>query len=61
MTLGYKLDKTWGKSALWGPGVGWFKTPVSSQTHKLMEATKFSDYLGPKYYEKAKKSKHFTH
>ena len=26
--------------------VGWFNTPVSSQTHKLMAATKVSDYLG---------------
>ena len=41
--------------------VGWFKTPVSSQTHKLMAATKVSDYLGPNHYKKAKKSKHFTH
>ena len=23
--------------------IGWFKSPVSSQTHKLMAATKFSD------------------
>jgi hypothetical protein len=35
--------------------LGWFKTPVSSQTHKLMAATKFSDYLGLKDYKKAKK------
>ena len=41
--------------------LGWFKTPVSSQTHKLMAATKVSDYLGPKYYKNAKQSKHFTH
>ena len=41
--------------------VGWFKTPVSSQTHKLMAATKFSDYLGLKDYKKAKKLKHFIH
>ena len=41
--------------------VGWFKTPVCSQTHKFMAATKVSDYLGPKYYKKAKKSKHFNH
>ena len=27
----------------------------SSQTHKLMAATKFSDYLGLKHYKKAKK------
>ena len=47
-----------GVDSLW---VGWFKTPVSSQTHKLMAATKVSDYLGPKCYKKAKKSKHFTH
>ena len=26
-----------------------------------MAATKFSDYLGPKYYKKAKKLKHFIH
>ena len=41
--------------------VGWFKTPVSSQTHKLMAATKFSGYLGLKHYKKAKKLKHFIH
>jgi hypothetical protein len=35
--------------------LGWFKTPVSSQTDKLMAATKFSDYLGLKDYKKAKK------
>ena len=32
-----------------------------SQTHKLMAATKFSDYLGPKDYKKAKKIKYFIH
>ena len=26
--------------------LGWSKTPVSSQTDKLMAGTKFSDYLG---------------
>ena len=36
-------------------GLGWFKTPVSFQTHKLMAATKFSDCLGLKDYKKAKK------
>ena len=44
--------------------VGWFKKPLSSQTAKLMAATKFSDYLGLKYYKKAKKNKknkHFKH
>ena len=41
--------------------LGWFKTPVSSQTHKLISATKFSDYLGLKDYKKAKKIKHFIH
>ena len=25
--------------------LGWFKNPLSSQTEKLMAATKFSDYL----------------
>ena len=40
-------------------GLGWFKTPVSSQTHKLMAATNFFDYLGLKHYEKAKKNKTF--
>jgi hypothetical protein len=35
--------------------LGWFKTPVSSQTHKLMAATKFSDYLGLKHYKKVEK------
>ena len=42
-------------------GLGWFKTPVSSQTQKLMAATKFSDYLGLNHYKKAKKLKHFIH
>ena len=41
--------------------LGWFKTPVSSQTQKLVAATKFSDYLGLKHYKKAKKLKHFIH
>jgi hypothetical protein len=41
--------------------LGWFKTPVSSQTHKLMAGTKFSGYLGLKHYKKAKKMKHFIH
>ena len=36
--------------------IGWFKTPVSSQTEKLMAGTKFSDY-----YKKAKKLKYFIH
>ena len=35
--------------------IGWFKNPLSSQTEKLMAATKFSDYLGLKQYKKAKK------
>ena len=34
---------------------------LSSQTHKLMAATKFSDYLGPKDYKKGKKLKYFIH
>jgi hypothetical protein len=47
---------------IWGTRtLGWFKTPVSSQTHKLMAGTKFSDYLGLKHYKKAKKIKHFIH
>ena len=41
--------------------LGWSKTPVSSQTDKLMAATKFSDYLGLNHYKKAKKLKHFIH
>ena len=41
--------------------LGWFKNPVSSQTEKLMAATKFSDYLGLNHYKKAKKLKHFIH
>ena len=41
--------------------VEWFKTPVSSQTQKLVAATKFSDYLGLNHYKKAKKLKHFIH
>jgi hypothetical protein len=44
-----------------GCKLGWFKTPVSSQTHKFIAATKFSDYLGLKHYKKAKKIKHFIH
>jgi hypothetical protein len=39
----------------------WSKNPVSSQTDKLIAATKFSDYLGLKHYKKAKKLKHFIH
>ena len=34
---------------------------LSSQTEKLMAATKFSDYLGLKHYKKGKKIKHFIH
>jgi hypothetical protein len=41
--------------------IGWFKTPVSAQTDKLMAGTKFSDYLGLNHYKKAKKLKHFIH
>ena len=41
--------------------IGWSKTPVSSQTDKVMAGTKFSDYLGLKQYKKAKKIKHFIH
>ena len=41
--------------------LGWFKTPVSSQTDKLMAGTKFSDYLCLNHYKKAKKLKHFIH
>ena len=41
--------------------LGWYKTPVSSQTDKLMAATKFSDYLGLNHYKKARKLKHFIH
>ena len=37
--------------------LGWSKNPVSSQTDKLMEGTKFSDYLGLKHYKKAKTNK----
>ena len=44
-----------------GCGLGGFKSPVSSQTEKLMSGTKSSDYLGPKHYKKAKKIKHFNH
>lgn len=28
------------------PRVGWFKTPVSNQTEKIMADTKISDYIG---------------
>ena len=41
--------------------LGWFKNPVSSQTEKLIAATKFSDYLGLKHYENAKNLKHLNH
>ena len=41
--------------------LGWSKNPLSSQTEKLMAATKFSDYLGLNHYKKAKKLKHFIH
>ena len=41
--------------------LGWLKNPVSSQTEKLMTATKLSDYLGLKHYRNAKKLKHFNH
>ena len=34
---------------------------LSSQTHKLMTATKFSEYLGTKDYKKAKNLKYFIH
>ena len=44
-----------------GLAVGWSKNPLSSQTEKLMAATKFSEYLGLNHYKKAKKSKHFIH
>ena len=45
---------------------GWFyirvvQNPVSSQTEKLMAATKFSDHLGLKHHKNAKKLKHFNH
>ena len=43
------------------PTLGWFKTPVSSQTDKLMAGTKFSNYLGLNHYKKVKKLKHFIH
>ena len=41
--------------------VGWSKTPVSSQTYKLMAGTKFSDYFGLKHYQRSKKNKNFIH
>ena len=41
--------------------LGWFKNPLSSQTEKLMAATKFSEFLGLNHYKKAKKLKHFNH
>ena len=41
--------------------LGWFKTPLYSQTEKLMAGTKFSDYLGLNHYKKAKNLKHFIH
>ena len=41
--------------------LGWSKSPVSSQTDKLMAGTKFSDYLGLNHYKKLKKSKKIIH
>ena len=34
---------------------------LSSQTSKLMAATKFSDYLGLKHYKNENRLKHFIH
>ena len=48
----------------WASGLGYQGGPdyvLSSQTKKLMAATKFSDYLGLKHYKKAKKLNHFIH
>ena len=53
-------DKVYPKVHI-GTLIGWFKNPVSSQTEKLMAATKFSDYLGLNHNKKAKKLKHFIH
>ena len=49
------------KKNICGCFLGCFKTPLSSQTEKLMAGTKFSDYLGLKHYKNAKKIKHFIH
>ena len=49
------------KEKIFIPELGWSKNPLSSQTEKLMAATKFSDYLGLNHYKKAKKLKHFIH
>ena len=60
--LGIQIHKTIGDAQKMRlKALGWFKTPVSSQTHKLIAATKFSDYLALKDYKKAKKVKHFIH
>ena len=52
--LGHNVDIT--------EGQGGSNLFLSSQTDKLMAATKFSDYLGLKHYKKAKsKNKNFIH
>ena len=61
LTLNFTTKYASQQSQLFVCKVGWSKTPVSSQTDKLMAATKFSDYLGLKPYKKAKKVKHFIH
>ena len=53
LTLNFTTKYASQQSQLFVCKVGWSKTPVSSQTDKLMAATKFSDYLGLKHYKKA--------
>ena len=59
LTLNFTTKYASQQSQLFVCKVGWSKTPVSSQTDKLMAATKFSDYLGLNHYKKAKKNKTF--
>ena len=55
------LTENWDNKAPSVGTLGWFKNPLSSQTEKLIAATKFSDYLGLNHCKKAKKVKHFIH
>ena len=61
-TLNFEVRLEYVVESVETSSLGWFKTPVSSQTEKLMADTKFSDYVGPKHYKKSKKIlKHFNH
>jgi hypothetical protein len=56
MTITILQVKTYVVAPLSGPNLF-----LSSQTDKLIAATKFYGYLGLKRYKKAKKLKHFIH